>query len=99
MLLSSPVLSLFYLPLLLPSQLIDDTHPCYSMKYIRNKPVRDLKEDEYLRLAQAEEDHMLELKISIDLEQGSDKRLVLPVCVTCCGTDHVTGHVTNRSCD
>ena len=77
MLLSSPILSLFYPPLLLPSQLIDDTHPCYSMKYVRNKPVRDLKEDEYLRLAQAEEDHLLELKISIDLEQGSDKRWAL----------------------
>ena len=54
--------------------MIDDTHPCCSMKYLHNKPVRDLKGDEALRLVQAEEDHLLDIKISVDLEQGSEKR-------------------------
>ena len=76
------------------------------MKYLRNKPVRDLKEDEYLRLAQAEEDRLLELKISVDLEQGSDKRWarLYHLCgthylsdrLTDHVTDHVIGHVTDH---
>ena len=71
------------------------------MKYLRNKPVRDLKEDEYLRLAQAEEDRLLELKISVDLEQGSDKRWarLYHLCGTHYLSDHVTDHVTGHVTD
>lgn len=55
-------------------QVIDDIHSCISMKYLRNKPVRELKGDEFLRLHLAEQDHLLEMKITIDLEQSQDKR-------------------------
>ena len=53
-------------------QVIDDNHPCSSCKYLRNKPVRELKGEEFLRLSQAEEDGLLTIKISVDVE--TDKR-------------------------
>ena len=34
------------------------------MKYLHNKPIRNFKGDEYLRLAQAEQDHLMEFKIT-----------------------------------
>ncbi len=71
------------LPLPLPLQIIDDTHNCFVMKYLRNKPVRELKGDEFLRLHLAEQDHLLEIKISIDLEQQQEKRSVHE-CVSVC---------------
>ena len=52
-------------------QLIDDTHPCAGMKYMRNKPVRDLAGADFLRLVQAEGEGLLEMKIGIDLDQGA----------------------------
>ncbi len=60
--------------------MIDDNHPCYLLKYLRNKPVRELKGEEFLKLCQAENDRLLEIKITIDLDMGSDKR-----CVWVCG--------------
>jgi transcriptional accessory protein Tex/SPT6 len=56
------------------AQLIDDQHNCVTMKYLRNKPVRELKTDEFLRLHLAEKEHLLEMKVTIDLEQAQDKR-------------------------
>ena len=56
------------------------------MKYLRNKPVRELKGDEFLKLHLAEQEHLLEMKISIDLEQAQEKRCVgvrARVCVQC----------------
>ncbi|CAI8018492.1 Transcription elongation factor SPT6 [Geodia barretti] len=52
-------------------KLIDDTHPCAGMKYMRNKPVRDLAGADFLRLVQAEGEGLLEMKIGIDLDQGA----------------------------
>ena len=54
--------------------MLDDSHPCYSMKYLRNKPVRELKGDEFLKLFQAENERLIEIKISVDLDLGLDKR-------------------------
>ena len=51
--------------------MIDDVHPCAGMKYLRNKPVKDLSGADFLRLAQAEGEGLLEMRISIDLDQGS----------------------------
>lgn len=49
-------------------KLIDEAHPCYSQKYLRNKPVRDLKDEQFLRLVQAEEEGMMTLSIVMDEE-------------------------------
>jgi len=54
--------------------MIDDSHNCVAIKYLRNKPVRELKGDEFLRLYMAEQEHLLEIKISIDGEHASDRR-------------------------
>ena len=64
-------------------QVIDDQHSCIAMKYLRNKPVRELKADEFLKLHLAEKDHLLEMKITIDLETAQDKRCVGVVCPAC----------------
>ena len=54
--------------------MIDDTHPCYAFKYLKNKPVRDLRGDDFLKIEQAESDHLIEVKISVDIDYGSEKR-------------------------
>ena len=54
--------------------MIDDAHTSAGMKYLRNKPVKDLGGADFLRLVQAEEEGLLEMKISIDLEQSDSRR-------------------------
>ena len=46
------------------------------MKYLRNKALKELKGDEFLKLVQAEEDRLIEMKISIDRDLGPEKRYV-----------------------
>lgn len=31
---------------------IDEGHSCYTLKYVRNKPVKDLRDEQFLRLTQ-----------------------------------------------
>nr|CAD7567502.1 unnamed protein product [Timema californicum] len=47
---------------------IDENHPCYSMKYLKNKPVRDFVGDQFLKLVMAEEDKLLTITISEMIE-------------------------------
>ena len=47
---------------------------CYGFKYLKNKPVRDLKGDQFLRVVQAEQDGLLITAIRIDLDTSSDGR-------------------------
>ncbi|XP_063383869.1 transcription elongation factor SPT6 [Cydia fagiglandana] len=47
---------------------IDESHACYTMKYLKKKPVRDLTGDQFLRLTMAAEDKLLELTISENIE-------------------------------
>ena len=53
--------------------MIDEAHPCAGMKYLRNKPVKDLAGADFLRLVQAEGEGLLETKIGIDLDQGAQE--------------------------
>ncbi|XP_014787232.1 transcription elongation factor SPT6 [Octopus bimaculoides] len=50
---------------------IDESHPCYSCKYLRNKPVIDLKDDAFVKLSQAEEDGLLVIEFSMDNFSGN----------------------------
>ncbi|XP_055593404.1 transcription elongation factor SPT6 [Uranotaenia lowii] len=50
---------------------IDENHPCYTMKYIKDKPVRDLTGDQFLKLHIAQEDKLLIVTISELLEGSS----------------------------
>lgn len=45
---------------------IDEAHPCYAMKYLKNKPVRSLTEDQFLKLSMAEEEKLLKISIRMD---------------------------------
>ncbi|XP_045772397.1 transcription elongation factor SPT6 [Maniola jurtina] len=47
---------------------IDESHACYSMKYLKKKPVRDLSGDQFLKLTIAAEDRLLEIQISEQIE-------------------------------
>ncbi|XP_045447974.1 transcription elongation factor SPT6 [Melitaea cinxia] len=47
---------------------IDEGHPCFSMKYLKKKPVRDLTGDQFLKLTTAAEDKLLEINISEQIE-------------------------------
>ncbi|CAL8137322.1 unnamed protein product [Orchesella dallaii] len=42
---------------------IDEAHPCFSMKYIKEKPVRDLTADQFMKLSLAEEDRFLTISL------------------------------------
>ncbi|XP_054723966.1 LOW QUALITY PROTEIN: transcription elongation factor SPT6-like [Uloborus diversus] len=51
---------------------IDENHPCYSMKYLKNKPVKDLRGDQFLKLSIAERDGFLKISVSMDKHTESD---------------------------
>jgi len=45
---------------------IDEGHVCYTFKYIKNKPVQDFCEDQFLKLTQAVDDGLMTYEIHID---------------------------------
>ena len=49
-------------------QLIDEAHPCYPQKYLRNKQVRDLKDEQFLRLVESEAEGLLTMTLVMDEE-------------------------------
>lgn len=55
-------------------KLIDESHPCNAFKYLKNKPVRDLRGDDFLKIEQAESENLIDVKVSIDIDYGSEKR-------------------------
>ena len=36
---------------------IDESHPCYTVKYLKNKPIRDLSNDTFLHLQQVRDSY------------------------------------------
>ncbi|XP_018496136.1 LOW QUALITY PROTEIN: transcription elongation factor SPT6-like, partial [Galendromus occidentalis] len=48
------------------SKEIDESHACYTFKYLKNKPVRSLQADQYLKLSMAEEEKLLKISIRMD---------------------------------
>ncbi|XP_046892038.1 transcription elongation factor SPT6-like [Hypomesus transpacificus] len=46
---------------------VDEAHYGYSFKYLKNKPVKELNGDQFLRMCQAEEEGLLIINICIDL--------------------------------
>jgi transcription elongation factor SPT6 len=47
---------------------IDENHPCYGMKYLKGKPVRDLNNDMFLKLHMAEQEKLLTITLSEDID-------------------------------
>lgn len=50
---------------------IDEQHSMFSMKYLKDKPVRELVGDQFLRLCNAEDDKLITLTISEQIEGSS----------------------------
>lgn len=50
---------------------IDEHHPIFTMKYLKNKPVRELEGDQFLKLAMAEDDKLITITISETIEGNS----------------------------
>lgn len=45
---------------------IDENHPCYATKFLKNKPVKTLLTEQFLEIIKAEQSKLLELKFSIE---------------------------------
>ncbi|XP_063966332.1 transcription elongation factor SPT6-like isoform X1 [Lytechinus pictus] len=50
---------------------IDESHPIFGSKYLKNKQVKDLLGDQYLKLVQAEKDKLITMTMSLDMAQAS----------------------------
>uniref|UniRef100_A0A8B9HYD8 SPT6 homolog, histone chaperone and transcription elongation factor n=1 Tax=Astyanax mexicanus TaxID=7994 RepID=A0A8B9HYD8_ASTMX len=46
---------------------IDEAHYAYSFKYLKNKPVKELNGDQFLKMCMAEDEGLLSIDICIDL--------------------------------
>lgn len=46
---------------------IDESHDCYAMKYVSEKPVSSLSGDQWLKLTQAEEQKLLDIEIAKEI--------------------------------
>ncbi|XP_023303515.2 transcription elongation factor SPT6 [Lucilia cuprina] len=55
---------------------IDENHACYPMKYLSNKPIRDLIGDQFLRLTMAEEDNLITINIADEIEGNTSNSYI-----------------------
>lgn len=46
---------------------VDEAHYAYSFKYLKNKAVKELSGDQFLKMCLAEDEGLLTIDISIDL--------------------------------
>lgn len=57
-------------------KLIDENHPIWTMKYLKDKPVRDLVGDQYLKLSMAQEDKLITISFSDQIEGNTTNNYV-----------------------
>lgn len=57
-------------------KVIDESHNCYSMKYVKDKPVRDLNADQFLKLTLAEEENLITITISENIEGNTSSSYI-----------------------
>ena len=55
---------------------IDENHPVYGMKYLKDKPVRDLVGDQFLNLMIAEEDKLITITLSDSIKGNTSNNYV-----------------------
>lgn len=55
---------------------IDENHPCYAFKFLKNKPVTRLVGDQFLHIITAEKDKLLEVHFSIEAVDSIDQKRV-----------------------
>uniref|UniRef100_H9GNT7 SPT6 homolog, histone chaperone and transcription elongation factor n=1 Tax=Anolis carolinensis TaxID=28377 RepID=H9GNT7_ANOCA len=60
-----------------PFRDIDEAHYAYSFKYLKNKPVKELRDDQFLKICLAKDEGLLAIDICIDMKgvegYGSDQ--------------------------
>ena len=56
---------------------IDENHACYAFKYLKSKPCSELKQDEYLKIAMAEQDGLLVVKFDTSAREDYNELLVV----------------------
>lgn len=63
-------------PTIMGMKEIDENHPCYSFKYLKNKPVSRLVGDQFIHITNGEKDKLLEVKFSIEaiVEDNENRR-------------------------
>lgn len=49
-------------------QEIDEAHFAYAFKYLKNKPVKELRDEQFLKMCIAEEEGLITMEISIDMK-------------------------------
>ncbi|XP_073421622.1 transcription elongation factor SPT6 [Dendrobates tinctorius] len=47
---------------------IDEAHFAYAFKYLKNKPVKELRDDQFLKMCIAEDEGLITIEISIDMK-------------------------------
>lgn len=47
---------------------IDEAHFAYAFKYLKNKPVKELRDEQFLKMCIAEEEGLITMEISIDMK-------------------------------
>ena len=55
---------------------IDENHPVYSMKYLKNKPVRDFVGEQFLKLVIAEHDKLITMNLSDTIEGNTTNNYI-----------------------
>lgn len=55
---------------------IDENHPVYTMKYLKNKPVRDFIGDQFLKLIIAEQDKLVTINFSDSFEGNTTNNFI-----------------------
>uniref|UniRef100_A0A8C5RCP7 SPT6 homolog, histone chaperone and transcription elongation factor n=1 Tax=Laticauda laticaudata TaxID=8630 RepID=A0A8C5RCP7_LATLA len=60
-----------------PRRDVDEAHYAYSFKYLKNKPVKELRDEQFLKISLAKEENLLTIDISVDMKgvdgYGSDQ--------------------------
>ncbi|KAI1293803.1 Transcription elongation factor SPT6 [Halotydeus destructor] len=54
---------------------IDENHPCYTKKYLKNKPIKEFANDSFLQLLIAEKDGLLKVTVTIDKQDDDNPYL------------------------
>ncbi|XP_013911784.1 PREDICTED: transcription elongation factor SPT6-like, partial [Thamnophis sirtalis] len=47
---------------------VDEAHYAYSFKYLKNKPVKELRDEQFLKISLAKEEGLLTIDISVDMK-------------------------------
>ncbi|XP_017776397.1 PREDICTED: transcription elongation factor SPT6 isoform X2 [Nicrophorus vespilloides] len=57
-------------------KVIDEQHNCYTVKYVKNKPVRDLSAEQFLKLSMAEEEQLITITINENIDGNTSNSYI-----------------------